>query len=152
MSTLIAGHWLPSTRRDPRAIGLYFRHYSSEKGGRKASCYTAGFTGQGQCSVYLTERCDALFAWVLQTVPRMDGQEGVYCSIFRNEGPALSSELIKEADGLAWDRWPHEDRHFTFVDPTKVESANPGYCFLMAGWRRLAKRTSRGLFIFEVVR
>jgi hypothetical protein len=30
----------------------------------------------------------------------------VNCAVFRNEGPVLSSDLILEAEELAWGRWP----------------------------------------------
>ena len=63
----------------------------------------------------------------------MDRQQGVNCAVFRNEGLLLSSDLIKQADEMAWERWPGE-RHYTYVNPRKVRSANPGYCFKKAGW------------------
>lgn len=138
MSLLIDGHWLPANRCDPRAIALYFRHYSSRKGGRKPSTYTHGFVGQGEDMTLLTERCDALFAWVRQTVPRMDGQVGVNCTVFRNESPILSSLLIEEAVQLAWLRWPGA-RLFTYVNPSAIRSSNPGYCFLRAGFCRVPR-------------
>jgi hypothetical protein len=56
--------------------------------------------------------------------------------------------LIAEAMQAAWLRWPGE-RLYTFINPAKVRSANPGYCFLRAGWQRCGI-TSRGLVIFEV--
>ena len=68
-------------------------------------------------------------------------------TVFRNEGPLLSSDLIREACGIAWERWPGE-RLFTHVNPSKVQSTNPGYCFLRAGWRRCGK-TKGGLVILE---
>lgn len=95
----------------------------------------------------LTVDCSAVFAWVREQY-RKDGQEGVECTIFRNEGPMLSSDLIREADQLADERWPNV-RHFTYVDPSEVESTNPGFCFLQAGWRRLPGETSRGLIVLE---
>jgi hypothetical protein len=148
-AALLEGYWLPSHRCDPRAIALYFRHYSSAKGGRKATVYTHGFTGQGEDMVLLTPSCDALFVWKRSNVKRLDGQGGVNCSVFRNEGPTLSSELIRQADELAWGRWPGE-RLWTYVDPREIRSTNPGYCFLMAGWRRCSERSkARGLVILE---
>lgn len=93
---------------------------------------------------------DARALWVWQYMPveyRKDGLSGVYCAIFRNEGPCRSSELIREAEGLAWARWPGE-RLFTFVDPRKVASAVPGWCFLRARWKRTGS-TQRGLLVFE---
>lgn len=44
----------------------------------------------------MTVDCRALFAW--RKFIDKSGQQGVNCSIFRNEGPELSSELIIEAD------------------------------------------------------
>jgi hypothetical protein len=44
----------------------------------------------------------------------MAGQRGVNCAVFRNESSVLSSELIREACGLAWTRWPGE-RLYTYV-------------------------------------
>ena len=78
----------------------------------------------------------------------MDYQEGVSCAIFRNEGYYLSSELIKKACILAWQKWPNE-RLYTYVNPRKVKSTNPGYCFLKAGWRRTGM-SKGGLLIFEI--
>lgn len=146
-------HWYVSNRCDPRAVALYLRHYSSEKGGRKASCYRAGFTGPGEDLVLLTAPCDALWAWTHQTVDRMDDETGVNCSVFRNEGDVLSSTLVREADELGWSRWPNEPRHFTYVDPSKVRAKrDPGRCFLRAGWRYTGRVTKRGLRVLEIVR
>ena len=65
---------------------------------------------------------DAASIWLRNTVERYDGQQGVCCALFRNEGPHLSSALILEAEGLAWSRWPGE-RSFTYVDAAEVRSA-----------------------------
>jgi hypothetical protein len=78
---------------------------------------------------------------------RLDGQLGVNCTVFRNEGAGLSSELIREADDLAWQRWPGE-RHFTYVNAGKIRSSNPGYCFLRAGYQH-AGRSQKGLILME---
>lgn len=78
---------------------------------------------------------DALGLFVWRKFRSMDNQEGVNCAIFRNEGAGLSSDLIRLADALAWDRWPGE-RLYTYVDPKKVRhKRDPGRCFLRAGWR-----------------
>jgi len=60
----------------------------------------------------------------------------------------LSSELIRAAEVFAWDRWPGQ-RLYTYVNPRKVQSRNPGYCFLMAGWRKCGVTKTRRLIIFE---
>jgi hypothetical protein len=66
----------------------------------------------------------------------MDGQTGYSCTIFRNEGPRRSSELILEAEDAATRRWG-PNRFFTYINPKKVKSANPGYCFKCAGWKHI---------------
>uniref|UniRef100_A0A6H1ZXU9 Uncharacterized protein n=1 Tax=viral metagenome TaxID=1070528 RepID=A0A6H1ZXU9_9ZZZZ len=67
-------------------------------------------------------------------------------SLFRNESRILSSELIRE--GVAATRAFYGDPPdlgiVTFVDSSKIRSTNPGYCYLMAGWKRIGK-TKGGL-------
>lgn len=145
-------HWYRVTQRDPRAVGLYLRHYSSKRGGRDVGRLLAsGIAAPGEKLVLLTAACDALFVWQRSTIPRDDGQAGVNCAVFRNEGAVLSSELIRDADTLAWARWPGEARHFTYVDATEVRrKRDPGRCFVRAGWRRLVERSrDRALVILE---
>ena len=96
----------------------------------------------------LTPGCDALFGWQHSTIARKDGQAGVLCSVFRNEGQVLSSLLIKEACEWAWAKWPGE-RLFTYVNPAKIRSTNPGYCFLLAGWERCGCNRSGELVVLE---
>lgn len=67
----------------------------------------------------------------------MDGLDAWRCSIFRNEGAALSSELIVAAMQLTARLWAPlrpVDGWVTWVDTRKVVSTNPGYCFKQAGW------------------
>lgn len=97
--------------------------------------------------VLLTVDCKALFVWRRSMRPDLAGQSGVCCSIFRNEGVHLSSELILEAEELAWVRWPGE-RLFTYINPGAIQSRNPGYCFKVAGWT-VCGETRRGLVILE---
>lgn len=141
------GNWYSIKDCDPRGLALYLRHYSHiSKPGRVRRGHT-GFAGMGQKTVLLTTDGQALFVWRYQ-IGRMDGQLGVECSIFRNEGDILSSCLIREAMDIAWRRWPTA-RLFTFVNASMIRSTNPGYCFQMAGWKLAGKSKSRGLLIFE---
>lgn len=137
-------NWLPALDGDPRARALHQRHYSCSN--RKPK--NGQFMPPGEKMVLLTLRCDALFGWVRNVVERYDKQEGVCCTVFRNESPILSSDLIREADAIADEKWPGE-RHFTYVDPGEVKSSNPGYCFLKAGWRKCGK-SKGGLVILEM--
>lgn len=132
-STQLGGslHWRLSRDGDPLALAMYLRHYSARQfvDGRVRRL----FVGPGEKLVLVAHDDSAMFVW--RRFISMDGQEGVCCAVFRNEGHTLSSDLIREADAIADDRWPRE-RHFTYVAPTKVRSTNPGFCFLAAGWRR----------------
>lgn len=144
----LSGHWLPCADGDPRAIALFERHYSADLEGRRRRAATL-FVGPGEKMVLLTADCSALFVWRREQY-RRDGEIGVNCAVFRNEGTSLSSDLIREADELAWQRWPGE-RLFTHVKASAVRSSNPGFCFLQAGWTRLKRRTKvHGHRILEI--
>ena len=113
-------------------FGLWRRHYSAEKNWKWRATGDTNILGPGECMVLLSQCGRALFAWQRNTMERFDKQTGVSCTVFRNEGAGLSSELIREADDLAWRRWPDEPRHFTYVNPVKTtkqrsKSAQPGY-------------------------
>jgi len=128
---MIDGHWIGVKDGDARARALFHRHYSyrSYADGRQSKL----FVGPGEKMVLLTQDCRALFVW--RKFISMDGQQGINCAVFRNEGSVLSSELIHEACELAWLRWPNE-RLYTYVNAGAVSSVNPGYCFKVAGWNK----------------
>lgn len=133
------GQWRTVKDGDPRAVALFHRHYSCADNTVDHTRY--GFSGNGESMVLLSQDCQALWCW------RRVAGEGVLCSVFRNEGPVLSSQLIREAVALAWQRWPGE-RLYTYVNPGKIRSTNPGACFLKAGWRRCGMSLG-GLVILE---
>ena len=145
----IDGNWVGIKDGDPRAVALFNRHYSARRGGDRIRY---GMSGPGQTMTLMTIQCDALFIW--RTILRpgtgtyWGGECGLMCSIFRNEGPVLSSELILEAEALAWQRWPGI-RLFTYVWDSKVESVNPGYCFKVAGWKTCGRNADGRLTILE---
>lgn len=122
--------WRVGRDGDPVGLALHSRHYSARQ-------YSDGrprrlFVGPGEKLVLISHDDQALFVW--RRFRSMDEQEGVNCSIFRNESPRLASDLIREADTLAFERWPDERRHYTYVRPGAIRSTNPGYCFQRAGW------------------
>lgn len=150
-AAVIDGNWLAVKRTDHRAFGLYRRHYSYAKNGPYRRRGNTNVTGSGQTMVLLTVAVDALFVWLRNTVERLDHQIGVNCAVFRNEGPQQSSELIREADQLAWQKWPDEPRHFTYVDPGAVRrKRDPGRCFIRAGWTKCGE-SADGKLLFERV-
>lgn len=126
----------------PRGLELYERHYSARPNRKSKQ-----FIGPGESLALLTNDETALFVWWKQKY-RADRQIGVNCAVFRNENPLhLSSSLILQAEVLARARWPNE-RLFTFVNASKVDSVNPGYCFKKAGWVACGL-TTKGLLILE---
>lgn len=140
------GPWTEVRDANATALSIYFRHYSKRqyRDGRRQT----HFVGQGQKVVLLTACARGLFVWRKAMVATLDGQVGVNCTIFRNEGAGRSSELIRAADAIADRRWPGE-RHYTYVNARRIRSTNPGYCFLMAGWRRCGITKDKKLVILE---
>ena len=130
-------YWVISRDMNPIAQKLADRHYSRENPGSKK-----GFIGPGEKIVLLSSDGNALFAWLRQDPElRLDHIDGVNCTIFRNEGPVLSSKLILEAEKFAHDRWPGL-KLFTYVSKEKVKSQNPGWCFMKAGWKSAGENKS----------
>jgi len=139
--------WVPIIDGDIVARALYERHYSAQAAlARRIERGTALFVGPGFKLVLSTPCRRALFVWRKENF-RLDDQTGVNCTVFRNEGAGLASDLIRAADAVADARWPGQ-RHFTFVDPRRVRGNPPGNCFLRAGWSRCG-HTAKGLHIFE---
>jgi hypothetical protein len=139
--------WYPARDGDPRARALYERHYSCRhyRDGRT----TPFVVGPGEYLLFLTQDCTALWVWRKFVVPEAQARApGICCSVFRNEGPLVSSTLIVEACTLAWQRWPGE-RLYTYVNPRKIRSTNPGACFKYAGWRQCGMTKWNKLLIFE---
>jgi hypothetical protein len=141
---LIGAGWIPVLDGNETARTIFRRHYSYRPyaDGRDPKL----IVGPGYKLVLIWHDARALFVW--RKFISGDGQSGVNCAAFRNEGAGLSSTLIKLADEIADDRWPGE-RHYTYVNPRKVQSENPGYCFLMAGWRRCGETKNKKLIILE---
>lgn len=138
--------WIQIKDGNEMARILFHRHYSYHpyKDGRNPKL----FVGPGEKMVLITPDAKALLVW--RRFISRDGQKGVNCAVFRNEGPRLSSELILEAEHLAWQRWPGE-RLFTYVNPHKIQSQNPGFCFQKAGWRKIGTTKHNRLIILEKI-
>lgn len=134
--------WVPVKDGNRTASSLYDQHYSRNPASRgDPRCAGPGFK-----MVLLTPCARALFVW--RKFISKDQQDGVNCAIFRNEGAGLSSDLIRAAMVLGWQRWPGE-RFYTYVNPRRVVSRNPGYCFKQAGWRACGVTKTRRLLVLE---
>jgi hypothetical protein len=140
-------HWNEVKDGNPALWNLFVGHYSYRPRRRFNPRFLRLTVGPGQKLLLLTsnERAGIAFRKFIDD----SGQQGVCCAWFRNTGGVgcLSSQLIHEGATIAQRRWPGQ-RLYTFVDAGKVRSANPGYCFKMAGWRS-AGRTAGGLHILE---
>lgn len=136
-------HWYLTKDGDISCLALYERHYSAHhyKDGRKRRL----FCGPGEKIVLRTRSADAMLIW--RKFIDASGQTGVNCAVFRNESDLLSSDLIRQADAIAFHVWP-DLRHYTYVNAKKVASSNPGFCFLAAGWRTCGT-TKGGLLVLE---
>lgn len=133
--------WIVTSDADPDARALADRHYSRKTRGAKFFC------GPGEKLVLITPEKNALFVW-RKNKYRQDGQNGVECTIFRNESPYLSSELIKEAVKMARKKWGNV-RLFTYVNPRAIKSTDPGHCFKRAGWKVVGKNKRKNLILLE---
>lgn len=140
----VSRDWWLTNDGDPLAASVFRRHYSSRRyadGRQQDPRYRNRnlIIGPGEKLVLLA-RGPCLFAWrkfIDDAVNVVDGrrQDGVNNCIFRREGGRVrASELIRQANLVAWARWPGE-RLYTYIDPDEVLSTNPGYCYLMAGYR-----------------
>lgn len=142
--------WVEIRDGNPSGMALFRRHYSCLNLAPKVY----QFIGPGEKMALITPDASALFVW--RKFINDAGERGVNCAVFRNEGEARASDLIREADRIAWERWPG-DRLYTYVDPTKTRrSRQPGRCFLKAGWRYVVRNgrryiTPRGLLLLEIL-
>ncbi len=132
---MLGDGWIALKDGDESCRTIFDRHYSRRvyRDGRKPKL----FVGPGEKSVLMRADGSGLFVW--RKFISDDGQEGVNCAVFRNEGDEVASDLIREAVVVARDRWPNE-RFYTYVDPRKVKPTMfrgyPvwGWCFYRAGW------------------
>lgn len=140
------GHWHRVKRTDPRARALADRHYSRQTVG------AAEFMASGRTLVLLT--ADACAVW--GAIENLDpaGNRRWRCSMFRNEGPIRSSELVREATQrtrVYWRRVYGGEPSVplqTEVDPRKTRrKRDPGRCFRRAGWQVIGE--ARGLVVLE---
>ena len=138
-------HWIRTRDGDDSVRSLFDRHYS-RRPAMRGTLRSKLFMGPGEKLVLRT--ADSLAILAFRKFISEDRQSGVNLSIFRNEGEVLSSTLLLDGMGVAWQHWPRE-RLYTYINPRRILSPNPGYCFLVAGWQRCGY-TTKGLHVLEV--
>ena len=135
---MTASPWVVVPKFHAPAARLADGHYSRRKPG------SPQFMPPGQTLILMTADGLALFGWwrphPASGIRAMNGLDGWTCTIFRNTGPMLSSELIIEAERELLRRYDvGPDGLLTYVWDARVASPNPGYCFKRAGWRRAGR-------------
>ena len=151
-------NWTLSSSSDPRALAIVDGVGRWQGAGPHYSRRTPGsrtFTGVGQELVLVTDDEAACWAVVRQRTPSAAGsgasrgRSGVTDTksrfvwrnmLFRNLGTELSSALILRALEITYAEWARKYGALplevlrTEIDPRKVRSTNPGYCYKRAGF------------------
>ena len=140
--------WVLSNRADRELLPLVDRHYSRKTPGAPQ------FVSPGRCLVLKTPVNNAVWvtSWPYRQYTHHDWAGAWVCSIFRNESPHLSSEMIRSAIGITRWKWPlvPDEGMITFVNRKKVRpKKNPGYCFEMAGFSHVGY-TKSGLITLHL--
>lgn len=125
--------WVKVPKFTPVGARLADGHYSRRTVG------SPQFMPPGQTLVLVTPDELAVFGWWRPApssgIVAMNGLSGWTCTIFRNTGRTLSSELILGAEAELAARYDcGPDGMLTYAWDRKVASPNPGYCFKAAGW------------------
>lgn len=143
--------WHRTWRADPLVAAVADRHYSRQTIG------STQFTPPGRVLVLATAEHTAVWAtsWPYeQFVHRQLFPDAWTCSLFRNEAPQLhrSSDLIIQAVAATRAVFgePPPSGMVTMVDAARVQSQNPGYCFLCAGFQRVGYTRQRGLLVLRL--
>lgn len=130
-----------------KVFEIFSRHYTFRKWRQRKGKNGKRIVGPGESLILLGKDGKALFVWRKERYKK-DGQHGIACAVFRNEGSLLSSVLLNEAEEWAQKKWPGE-RMYTYVNARKIKSSNPGYCFKMNGWRQCGISKAKKLIILE---
>ena len=129
--------WLLVHKSTPRLLALADAHYTRQKPGTSQ----ATRPGVNLCML-LADGTAGFVTWrPIPEVGRKDDLEAWECTLFRNDGPHLSSSLIVSATDVVHRQWgwPPRDGFITAVGVAQTERrrsrhSRPGHCFRMAGW------------------
>lgn len=147
--------WTLAHRADPRCCALADRHYSRQKIG------SPQFMPPGSCVCFYAVTPSGEAVWgtsapFAQYVKHKWAGAWV-CSIFRNEGAGVASDMIREAVAATKGFYdtPPEHGMLTFIDrkkvrPTKVRGKDVwGWTYRKAGFREVGE-TKGGLLALQM--
>lgn len=156
--------WELSWRADPRAAALADRHYSRQKPGSAQFMPPAGC-----CVLYAKSLTGGEAVWGTSTpfarFVKHAWAGAWMCSIFRNEGAGVASDLIRQAVAASRAVILTRPRHpcdvpplgvVTFIDRTKVKPTKVrgievyGWTFRQAGFREVGE-TDAGLLALQLL-
>lgn len=124
--------WHRVKASDPLARSMRDRHYSTQKPGGR----TVGPPGRRLVLISDDEQAMWITHW---PDPRLvlDKIDALRCTVFRREGRRheRASVLIRAAMVFSEEFYGAAPAGWvTYVEPSKVRSQDPGYCFKMAGF------------------
>lgn len=129
-----------TTPFDDEMRQLADRHYSRRTVGARQFLYN------GRKLVLRDTEGRVLFGWMYpQPEMRMDGMRGYNCAIFRTESDRKASDIILEAERLAFEKWG-PNHLYTYIDPRKTRTIKchgrrvVGFSFRKAGWKPLVNK------------
>lgn len=140
--------WVRVRRSDPYLRRLRDRHYSTKyPGGR-----TAGPPGRTIALRTVAGDAAWLSSWQDELGRKHLHGDAFVCSLFRNEGPELSSELVADAVAATRNEWGVAPAGFlTFVDLERIRrKRDPGRCFRRAGFEPIGHTLDRGLLVLRL--
>lgn len=137
--------WRRTWRSDPLARSIADRHYNRQSIGARE------FVPPGRCLVLIAGPLGSnhalwITSWPFAEYVKHDWPGAWVCSVFRNEGSGLSSDLIRYAVAATRQYMgdPPAAGMITFVRPEMVRrKRDPGRCFLRAGFRHVGE-TGKG--------
>jgi hypothetical protein len=128
------------------------RHYTCQ------SSTSDQFVPPGRClvlrAVTATGQATWVTSWPMAEYVKHGWPGAWVCSLFRNEGAGLSSELIREAVAATRAHWPDAPvlGMVTMVDATKTRhKRDPGRCFRRAGFRVVGSTKAQGLIVLQLL-
>lgn len=142
--------WHETWKADPVARVLADRHYNRQKVG------SPFFVPPGRSYVLRTLEGDAVWvtSWPYAEYVLHEWAGAWVNSLFRNEGPHLSSSLVLEAVAMTRHRFgePPAKGMVTFVSEEHTRrKRDPGRCYRKAGFRVVGRTKEKGLVALQLL-